>query len=103
MYQAHKIAQMLHWLKFSNRQASQGRLLKPSKNAAGVGARDIFAFVSRHVFLRKIAQMLHWLYFRDSRGLPSRDPLFDPAGRGVQNTLEKCKKGPFCALSRAAP
>ena len=101
--QTHKITQMLHWLHFRNRQASQGRLLKPSKIAAGVGARDIFAFVSRHVFLRKIAQMLHWLYFRDTHGLPSTVSLFDPAGRGVQNTLQKCIKGPFCALSRAAP
>ena len=84
---------------------------RPFKGAFWNHQKTLLAWVrvtfshSYHVMfvLRKIAQMLHWLYFRDSRGLPSRDPLFDPAGRGVQNTLEKCVKGPFCAPSRAAP
>ena len=52
---------MLHWLEFSDREASQGHLLKSSKFAAGVGARDNFDFVSDVVFNRKIAHMLHWL------------------------------------------
>ena len=60
--------------------------MKSSKNAAGVGARDIFAFVSRIDFFRKIAQVLHWLEFRDTHGLFSTVPFFDNAGRGVQNT-----------------
>ena len=77
---------MLHWLEFSDRQASQRPLVKSSKNAAGVGARDIFGFVSHIVFCRKIAQMLHWLEFRDMHGLFSTVPFFDHAVRGMQIT-----------------
>ena len=77
---------MLHWLEFSEREAFQGHLLKSSKFAAGVGARDIFGFVSHIVFCRKIAQMLHWLEFRDMYGLFSTVPFFDHAVRGMQIT-----------------
>ena len=52
---------MLYWLQFGESEGSQGPLLKSSKFAAGVGARDNFGFVSHMVFNRKIAQMLHWL------------------------------------------
>ena len=77
---------MLHWLQFSDRQASQGPPVISSKNAAGVGARGIFGFVSHIVFCRKIAQMLHWLEFRDMYGLFSTVPFFDHAVRGMQIT-----------------
>ena len=89
---------MLHWLHFRNRQALQGRLLKTSKNAAGVGARDIFAFVSRHVFLRKIAQMLHWLVFRDRQA--SERPLVksskNAAGVGARDIFGFVSHIAFC-------
>ena len=75
-------------------------LRKTSKMAAGVGARDIFAFVSPIEFFHKIAQMLHWLEFRDTHGLSSTVPVFDHALRGVQNTLEKFLKCSFHALLR---
>ena len=52
---------MLHWLDFRDRQASQRPLVKSSKNAAGVDARDISPFGARIVFYYEIAQMLHWL------------------------------------------
>ena len=52
---------MLHWLEFRDRQASERPLVKSSKNAAGVGVRDISAFGARIVFYHEIAQMLHWL------------------------------------------
>ena len=77
---------MLHWLEFRDRQASERPLVKSSKSAAGVGARDIFAFVSHIDFYRKIAQMLHWLEFRDTYGLLSTVTFFDHAVRGMQNT-----------------
>ena len=83
----HKIAQMLHWLQFRDRQASQRPLVKSSKNAAVVGARDIFGFVPHIVFCCKIAQMLHWPEFRDMHGLFSTVPFFDHAVRGMQITL----------------
>ena len=69
--------------------------MKPSKNAAGLGARDNSVFVSRIDFVRKIAQMLHWLEFKHTYGLPLTGPFFDHAGRGMQNTLEKCVKVAF--------
>ena len=77
---------MLHWLEFSDRQASERPLVKSSKIAAGVGARDNFGFVSHIGFCRKIAQMLHWLEFRDMYGLFSTVPFFDHAVRGMQIT-----------------
>ena len=77
---------MLHWLEFRDRQASERPLVKSSKIAAGVGARDIFGLVSHIVFCRKIAQMLHWLEFRDMYGLFSTVPFFDHAVRGMQIT-----------------
>ena len=77
---------MLHWLKFRDRQASERPLVKSSKIAAGVGARDIFGFVSHIGFCRSIAQMLHWLEFRDMYGLFSTVPFFDHAVRGMQIT-----------------
>ena len=73
--------------------------MKSSKNAAGVGARDIFAFVSRIDLFRKIAQMLHWLEFRDMYGLFSTVPFFDHAVRGMQITWGKYIKQPFRVLS----
>ena len=77
---------MLHWLEFRDRQASERPLVKSSKIAAGVGARDIFGFVSHIGFCRSIAQMLHWLEFRDMYGLFSTVPFFDHAVRGMQIT-----------------
>ena len=77
---------MLHWLEFSDRQASERPLVKSLKIAAGVGARDIFGFVSHIAFCRKIAQMLQWLEFRDTYGLFSTVPFFDHAVRGMQIT-----------------
>ncbi len=69
-----------------------------------MGARDIFAFVSRIDFFRKIAQMLYWLEFRDTHGLFSTVPFFDHAGRGVQNQLAKrikTEKAPYlCPTSK---
>ena len=43
---------MLHWLEFRDRQASERPLVKSSKIAAGVGARDIFGFESCIGFMR---------------------------------------------------
>ena len=60
--------------------------MKSLKTLAGVGARDIFGFVSHIAFWRKIAQMLHWLEFRDMYGLFSTAPFFDHAVRGMQIT-----------------
>ena len=77
---------MLHWLEFRDRQASERALASSSKIAAGVGARDIFGFVSHIAFCRSIAQMLHWLEFRDTYGLFSTVPFFDHAVRGMQIT-----------------
>ena len=77
---------MLHWLEFRDRQASERPLVQSSKIAAGVGARDIFGFVSHIVFCRSIAQMLHWLEFRDMYGLFCTVPFFDHAVRGMQIT-----------------
>ena len=77
---------MLHWLEFRDRQASERPLVKSSKIAAGVGARDIFGFVSHIAFCRKIAQMLHWLEFRDTYGLSSTVPFSDHAAGGMQIT-----------------
>ena len=77
---------MLHWLEFRDRQASPRPLVKSSKNAAGVDARDIFAFEACIGFYRKIAPMLHWLEFRDTYGLSSTVPFSDHAARGMQIT-----------------
>ena len=74
--------------------------LKTSKIAAGVGARDIFGFLSRIDFHPKIAQMLHWLQFSHTHGLSSTVLVFDHALRGVQNTLEKSLKYSFHTLLR---
>ena len=77
---------MLHWLEFRDRQAFERPLVKSLKIAAGVGARDIFGFVSHIVFCRSITQMLHWPEFRDMYGLFSTVPFFDHAVRGMQIT-----------------
>ena len=77
---------MLHWLEFRGRQASERPLVKSSKIAAGMGARDIFGFVSHIAFCRSIAQMLHWLESRGMYGLFSTVPFFDHAVRGMQIT-----------------
>ena len=67
-------------------QGSERPLVKSSKIAAGVGARDSFGFVSHIAFCRKIAQMLHWLEFKDMYGLFSTVSFFDHAVRGMQIT-----------------
>ena len=78
-------------------------LLKSSKIAAGVGARDIFVFLSRIDFYPKIAQMLHWLQFRHTYGHSPTALGFDHMLRGVQNTLENFLKCSFQALLRRFP
>ena len=83
-------------------EGSSCELTKSSKSAAGVGARDIFAFVSRIDLFRKIAQMLHWLEFRDTHGLFSTVPFSDHAGRGMQTTQGKCIKASFRLLFRSS-
>ena len=77
---------MLHLLEFRDRQASERPLGKSLQIVAGVGARDIFGFVSHIAFCRSIAQMLRWLEFRDMYGLFSTVPFFDHAVRGMQIT-----------------
>ena len=77
---------MLHWLEFRDRQASERPLVKSSKIAAGVGARDISAFEAGIGFYRKIAQMLHWLQFRDTHGLSFTVCFSDHTARGMHIT-----------------